>query len=207
MQHAILYDTNTYPYEVVRLDTGPCLYPWHVHRQHSLIGCVTRGHVLLHSPYGTRTLRTGQRFAVPAGTAHSLEIPRQARMVLLCLKTPASACAPKPSGILALDTVRSLICATPQTSWPLRTLAAKAGFSPWHMVRAFKTRFGMTPHAYLLACRISLGRQLLRKGISIIDAALQAGFADQSHFTRLFLRHHRLSPRRFQQAHISTRQD
>ncbi len=40
-------------------------------------------------------------------------------------------------------------------------------------------------------------RSLIRRGSSLADAAAAAGFADQSHMTRLFVRAYGVSPRRY----------
>ncbi|HVW86231.1 MAG TPA: AraC family transcriptional regulator [Bryobacteraceae bacterium] len=68
----------------------------------------------------------------------------------------------------------------------LRMLSDVADLSPWHLLRSFRARVGMTPHAYHMQIRVERGRCLLASGLSIAEAALQSGFADQSHFTRQF---------------------
>ncbi|WP_449286806.1 AraC family transcriptional regulator [Marinobacter sp. PE14] len=70
----------------------------------------------------------------------------------------------------------------------LDTLCELSGFSPGHLIRAFKQYFGLTPHAYLVNRRVQLGRVDLKNGIPIAEAALNAGFADQPHFQRAFKR-------------------
>ena len=70
----------------------------------------------------------------------------------------------------------------------LDDLCTLSGYSPSHLIRRFKQYFGMTPHAYIINKRIQYGQQQLKKGISIIDTALDAGFADQAHFQRTFKR-------------------
>ncbi|WP_035554152.1 AraC family transcriptional regulator [Burkholderia sp. 9120] len=63
-----------------------------------------------------------------------------------------------------------------------------AELSPSHLIRAFKQRYGMTPHAYLINRRIQYSRAQLRRGRLIADVALDAGFADQAHLQRTFKR-------------------
>jgi AraC-like DNA-binding protein len=65
-------------------------------------------------------------------------------------------------------------------------LARAAGLSPYHLIRMFRREFGLTPHAYQLSIRVSLAKGLLRAGIPITDVALQTGFYDQAHFTKVF---------------------
>lgn len=52
--------------------------------------------------------------------------------------------------------------------------------------RAFKKSKGITPYRYLENIRINEARKMLIQGISPSDAAVQAGFYDQSHFTNVF---------------------
>jgi len=68
----------------------------------------------------------------------------------------------------------------------LKDICAAAGLSESHLIRSFKTRYGMTPHAYQVNCRIEYSRAQLKRGNSIADVAIDAGFADQAHLQRVF---------------------
>jgi AraC-like DNA-binding protein len=70
----------------------------------------------------------------------------------------------------------------------LEDVCEAAGLSASHLIRAFKQRYGMTPHAYLINRRIQYSRAQLRRGRLIADVALDAGFADQAHLQRTFKR-------------------
>lgn len=70
----------------------------------------------------------------------------------------------------------------------LHELAQLTGLSPYHLNRSFCRTIGMPPHAYQLQMRILRAKSALRAGTSIAGVALAAGFADQSHFTRVFKR-------------------
>lgn len=69
---------------------------------------------------------------------------------------------------------------------PLQTLAKIGGLSPYYFVRAFHQRYGLPPHTYKLQQRIYLAMQRLREGRPVAEVSAEAGFADQSHFTRKF---------------------
>lgn len=79
---------------------------------------------------------------------------------------------------------------------PLRLaeIAAACGLSPTYLVRSFKARYGLTPHAYQIDRRIQFGKRELRQGRPIVEVALDAGFADQAHFQRAFKRHVAATP-------------
>jgi AraC family transcriptional regulator len=69
----------------------------------------------------------------------------------------------------------------------LSQLAAVAGMSPHYFSALFKRSTGRAPHQYVLLQRIELAKQQLRDPKhSIIDAGLEAGFQNPSHFARVF---------------------
>jgi AraC family transcriptional regulator len=71
----------------------------------------------------------------------------------------------------------------------LKTLADLAQLSLAYFARAFKTSFGVSPYRWLLDARVRRAQQLLvDKGWPLAQIALESGFADQSHLTRMFRR-------------------
>ena len=86
---------------------------------------------------------------------------------------------------------------------PLSRLAAECGLSIRHFARAFRHTTGVPPHQWLLRHRVDRAKELLQtRAVSLADIASFCGFADQSHFTRVFTRIVGVSPgawRRVQQ--------
>lgn len=68
------------------------------------------------------------------------------------------------------------------------------GLSKSTLLRAFIKSKGITPYRYLETIRINKAKALLCKGMQPIDAAMQTGFSDQSHFTNYFNRFIGLAP-------------
>lgn len=68
----------------------------------------------------------------------------------------------------------------------LDEICAATGLSAPYLIRAFKSRYDMTPHAYLINARIEYCRDRLKRGEPIAEVALSAGFADQAHLQRAF---------------------
>jgi len=66
-------------------------------------------------------------------------------------------------------------------------IAAEVGMDRYVFGRRFKLSTGMTPHDYVVRCRLRRAMKLLsRTDRSIVDIALDVGCACQSHFTTMF---------------------
>jgi len=83
---------------------------------------------------------------------------------------------------------RARIDDDPASALTLADLAAEAGMSRFQLLRSFAHELGLPPHAYRMQRRVVLARRLIAHGAALADAAAAAGFADQSHMTRAFVR-------------------
>lgn len=99
-----------------------------------------------------------------------------------------------------MQAVVELLQEKPEETFPLEYLASVAGYSQWHFLRCFLKVTGLTPHAYQLICRLRLLRKLFRADAGAAEAAVSAGFFDQSHMHKIFKLHHGLTPKQFKQA-------
>jgi AraC family transcriptional regulator len=82
----------------------------------------------------------------------------------------------------------------------LSCLAQVAHMSKYHFSRSFKQSTGISPHQYVLRCRIERAKHLLRKSsVSILEVALECGFAHPGHLSRHFKQIVGVTPRRFRQ--------
>lgn len=68
----------------------------------------------------------------------------------------------------------------------IQTLADEAGVSVHALIRAHRARFAITPLQHLKSMRVEHAAHLLAQGMAPAEAAMRAGFADQSHLTRAF---------------------
>lgn len=83
--------------------------------------------------------------------------------------------------------VKELIVANLHEDISLARLAAECELSSRHFARAFRQSTGLSPHRWLMKCRAERARELLAdRSLSLTEIALSCGFADQSHFTRVF---------------------
>lgn len=76
----------------------------------------------------------------------------------------------------------------------LDQICRHAGLGKSALLRAFTKSKGVTPYSYLENIRIGKAKKLLEQGMPPIEAALQTGFSDQSHFTNYFNRFIGLAP-------------
>jgi AraC-like DNA-binding protein len=80
-------------------------------------------------------------------------------------------------------------------------LARAQGVSPEHASRAFARRFGMTPARFRAEYRLQAALRALADGVlSLAQIAVQAGYADQAHFTRAVASATGVSPARLRAA-------
>jgi AraC family transcriptional regulator len=81
----------------------------------------------------------------------------------------------------------------------LAEIAAVAGLNPYHFARQFKAATGLPPHQYVIMRRVERAKHLLRSGteVSLAEIATQAGFYDQSQFSRHFKRLVGVTPSQF----------
>ncbi|MER6344624.1 AraC family transcriptional regulator [Streptomyces sp. NPDC001595] len=70
----------------------------------------------------------------------------------------------------------------------LEQLAGDLGTSPFALLRAFRSAYGMPPHTWLTDARVRRARRLLDAGSSPAQAAAAVGFTDQPHLNRHFSR-------------------
>lgn len=82
-----------------------------------------------------------------------------------------------------------------------------ANLSKSTLLRAFTKSKGVTPYRYLENIRIGAAKRLLEQGTPPIEAALQTGFSDQSHFTSYFTRFIGLSPGVYREIFLRKQQE
>ncbi|MEO0408777.1 MAG: AraC family transcriptional regulator [Cyanobacteria bacterium P01_A01_bin.135] len=80
----------------------------------------------------------------------------------------------------------------------LQDLAQLVDLSPYHLHRLFRQQVGLPLHQYQISARVARAKQLLLQGLPLKRVAEEAGFADQSHFTRQFKRLLQVTPGQYQ---------
>lgn len=94
---------------------------------------------------------------------------------------------PRKLSTKSFEKIQAFVEANLDASLPVWQLSELLGMSADNFTRQFRARVGMTPHAYVLSCRIARACELLRTSdVSIGDAGLALGFYSPSHFTSVF---------------------
>ncbi len=74
-------------------------------------------------------------------------------------------------------------------------VALACGLSRSHFAYAFQVSTGSSPHRWLVKRRVEKAKECLRNPAArLCDVAIECGFADQSHLTRLFRRETGMTP-------------
>ena len=113
---------------------------------------------------------------------------------LLRERAPTRTATPPPW----LESVRERIHARLDDGASLAELAADAGVHPAYLARSFRRRYGVAVGEYARRTRLAwAAAQLSSTETPLAALAAEAGFADQSHFTRAFKRYSGLTPGRY----------
>jgi AraC family transcriptional regulator len=85
---------------------------------------------------------------------------------------------------------------------PLFEVAHEAGVHPVHLSRVFRLRFKTTMGSLVTHLRVQRSCVTLAAGtMTLCDIAADCGFADQSHFSRVFKATLGVTPAKFRHAH------
>jgi AraC family transcriptional regulator len=83
----------------------------------------------------------------------------------------------------------------------LSDLAKTAGMSAHYFSELFKQSVHLSPHQFVLRRRIDRARKLLHNPeMTVLEAAVRSGFADHSHFTKMFRRLVGVTPKAYRAA-------
>jgi AraC family transcriptional regulator len=97
-----------------------------------------------------------------------------------------------------LRDVRDLLDARVPQQPTLTELAEVARVHPVHLARSFRREYGVTVAQYARGLRLDWAAQRLIEGdCTLAEVAAEAGFADQSHFTRSFREYAGVTPGRY----------
>lgn len=141
-------------------------------------------------------LSAAWEMATPIDDVARIEIAAAVADVLLAA-SPDGARVPPALRLAGLLRVRALIAENPADRHPIDELERVAGLDRWSLARQFRAAFGTSPTRFRTMRQLDQVRRRVAAGASLADAALAAGFADQSHMSRQFKRAYGLTPARW----------
>ncbi|MFZ6653863.1 AraC family transcriptional regulator [Undibacterium sp. TJN19] len=109
----------------------------------------------------------------------------------------------KPGDFRAAQIAREYIDDALDQTITLDQLATASGRDRWSLSRDFRQFFGTSPYRYITMRRLALVRRLMLAGRPLAECAVFAGFADQSHMSRQFLKTYGISPAKWLRLGVS----
>jgi len=89
----------------------------------------------------------------------------------------------------AVNRIAEFVDAELGNTLTLDRLAALASLSPFHFARSFRAATGLPPHRFVTARRLEAAKtRLMTSDASVVEVAHAVGFANVSHFRRIFRR-------------------
>lgn len=97
-----------------------------------------------------------------------------------------------------LAEARALILGDLARNWTIRDIARAVGLNEKKLKSGFRDAYGLPVHGFLQRARLDAARDLLAdSGASVTEASMTVGYANPSHFARLFRREYGQSPSAF----------
>jgi AraC family transcriptional regulator len=110
----------------------------------------------------------------------------------------------QPAGDLhsrILNQILERIETNPLEQFDLTSLAAESGYSYTRFIYAFRAQTGLSPYRYIMRLRLSRAKRLMRnRSLTLLEIALESGFASHAHFTHAFRQHFGCAPSQFRSA-------
>jgi AraC-like DNA-binding protein len=122
-----------------------------------------------------------------SATGNALEIEESALRLLAVSAGFESPTETPPRHRTIVDETRQLLATRFRDDLDLVTIARIIGMSPFHLSRVFHTAVGRTMHSYRTHLRVQWVIEALSQGAPDLSVvAIEAGFSDHSHMTRVF---------------------
>jgi AraC-like DNA-binding protein len=170
----------------------------HFHAGDELVQ-ILAGRARLRLPDTCREVAAGDIVRVPAGVIHRFEPADGSGWAFRSRFVPAATRSmpiDEPLGKLRTR-VRALLRGRSSLHTDVAAIAQACAVSAGHLARAFRRETGTSLHNFHVLLALHRAKALLREGVPIVVAALDAGFYDQAHLNREFVRTLGMTPAAF----------
>ncbi|HZP98749.1 MAG TPA: AraC family transcriptional regulator [Reyranella sp.] len=161
---------------------------------------LTAGRARLRLRDTSRIVEAGETVIVPAGAVHRFEpVDREGWAFVSDFVIRRDVPANKPEERLVARAIELLSRRHGLRSDP-EALARACGVSAGHLSRTFRRVTETNLHNFHVVQALQQSKGLLKAGAAIAEAAIDAGFYDQAHLNREFVRTYGFTPRAYQAA-------
>jgi len=170
----------------------------HFHAGDELVQ-ILAGRARLRLPATCHDVVAGDIVTVPAGVIHRFEpVDGSGWAFRSRFVAPATSSMSTHDSFRKLRTrVRALLSGRSSLHTDVEAIAQACAVSAGHLARAFRRETGTSLHNFHVLLALHRARALLREGVPIVVAALDAGFYDQAHLNREFVRTLGMTPAAF----------
>ena len=189
---------------------GAC-HPWrfrpHFHAGDELVQ-ILAGRARLRFHDACRDVIAGDMVTVPAGVIHRFEpVDRKGWAFRSRFVSSATTGMPPHDSLRGLCMrVCALLSGRPSLYTDVEAIAQACTVSAGHLARAFRRETGTSVHNFHVLLALHRAKGLLRAGVPIVAAALDAGFYDQAHLNREFVRTFGMTPVAFRAGWVTADQ-
>ena len=188
--------------EIIRGGMFPWTFRPHYHDGQEVVRLL-EGRARLRLPGAVRDLRSGDTIVVPAKTVHRFEpidgvgwafashFVRHAADSRDDLQAERRTLSHRVIDILARR---------PSLQSDIDDIAECCSLSTGYVARVFRRETGTSLHNFHIVFGLHKAKALLRDGLCVVEAALEAGFYDQAHLNREFVRTFGMTPGAFRSA-------
>jgi AraC-like DNA-binding protein len=173
---------------------------------HAGVGIVklAAGRARLRLASGTRMVETGETVVVPAGTVHRFEpVDAEGWAFTSEFALPSDTARDRlgpPIGQRLIARAIELLARRATLRSDAEELASECGVSAGYLARTFQRATGTGLHNFHVLMVLQKAKAMLRAGAPLAEAAFDAGFCDQAHLTREFVRTYGFTPKAFRSA-------
>ena len=192
----------------VEVIEGP-IFPWRF-RPHFHVGdetvVVLAGRARLVIGDTCRQVTAGETLLVPAGVVHRFEPMDEQGWAFTSQFVPSSAGGPPPDLLPATGTAglvaRALVMLVdrPTLQTDVGQVARACAVSAGYLARSVRREIGTSLHNAHVLMALHKAKGSLKHGMPVVEAALEAGFCDQAHLNREFVRTFGMTPGVFRSA-------